>query len=68
MLSVIKLDQMIKKRKLSIPELSIKTNIPETILSNLHHENADNLTFINLLTICDVLECEAGEIMEVKAN
>jgi len=55
---------MMAKRKMSLNELSEKVNITLANLSILKTGKAKAIRFSTLETICDVLECQPGDILE----
>lgn len=61
---VVNLDVMMAKRKMSLNELSAKTNISTTNLSILKTNKAKAIRFSTLKQICEVLECQPGDILE----
>ena len=62
----IDLDVMMAKRKMSLNELSDKTNITTTNLSILKTNKAKAIRFSTLEAICKVLECQPSDILEYK--
>ena len=65
---VINLDVMMAKRKMSLNELSEKTGITTTNLSILKTNKAKAIRFSTLEAICEVLECQPGEILEYRGD
>ena len=63
---VINLDVMMAKRKMSLNELSVKVDITLANLSILKTGKAKAIRFSTLEAICNVLECQPGDIMEYK--
>ncbi len=61
---VVNLDVMMAKRKMSLNELSEKTNISTTNLSILKTGKAKAIRFSTLEQICKVLNCQPGAILE----
>lgn len=61
---IVNLDVMMAKRKMSLNELSEKVNITLANLSILKTGKAKAIRFSTLETICDVLECQPGDILE----
>ena len=61
---VVNLDVMLAKRKMSLTELSDKVGITMANLSILKKEKAKAIRFSTLNSICDVLDCQPGDILE----
>lgn len=65
---IVNLDVMMAKRKISLNELSEKTGITTTNLSILKTNKAKAIRFSTLEAICEVLECQPGEILEYRGD
>ncbi len=63
----INLDVMMAKRKISLNELAERVGITQANLSILKNEKAKAIRFTTLEKICEVLECQPGDILEYKA-
>jgi len=61
---IVNLDVMLAKRKMSLTELSDKVGITMSNLSILKKGKAKAIRFSTLNKICDVLECQPGDILE----
>ena len=61
---VVNLDVMLAKRKMSLTELSEKVGITMANLSILKKGKAKAIRFSTLESICKVLECQPGDILE----
>ena len=61
---IINLDVMLAKRKMRSNELAEKVGITTANLSILKTGKAKAIRFSTLETICEVLECQPGDIME----
>ena len=61
---VINLDVMMAKRKISLNELSDRVGITLSNLSILKTGKAKAIRFSTLESICEVLECQPGDILE----
>ncbi len=66
MMIVVNLDVMLAKRKMSLTELSEKVGITIANLSILKNNKAKAIRFSTLESICTVLECQPGDIIEFK--
>ena len=61
---VIHLDVMMAKRKMSLNELSEKVGVANVNLSKLKNGRVSAIRFSTLEAICDVLDCQPGDILE----
>ncbi len=61
---VVNLDVMLAKRKMSSQELAGKIGITQANLSILKTGKAKAIRFSTLESICDVLDCQPGDILE----
>ena len=60
----VNLDVMMAKRKMSLTELAEKVGITMANLSVLKTEKARAIRFSTLESICKVLDCQPGDILE----
>ncbi|AFL86109.1 putative transcriptional regulator [Belliella baltica DSM 15883] len=65
---IVNLDVMMAKRKMSLNELSEKVDITLSNLSILKTGKAKAIRFSTLDAICQVLECQPGDILEFAEN
>lgn len=63
---IVNLDVMLAKRKMSLSELSERVNITMANLSILKTSKAKAVRFSTLEAICDVLDCQPGDILEYR--
>ncbi|QWG61161.1 helix-turn-helix domain-containing protein [Bacillus mycoides] len=63
---VVNLAVMLAKRKMSVTELSEKLGITTTNVSILKNGKAKAIKFSTLEKICEVLDCQPGDILEYK--
>ncbi len=63
---IVNLDVMMAKRKMSLNELSEKVGLTLSNLSILKTGKAKAIRFSTLEAICEVLECQPGDILEYK--
>lgn len=61
---VINLDVMMAKRKIQLKELATAVGITNANLSILKNNKAKAIRFNTLEKICEVLDCEPGDILE----
>ena len=59
---------MLAKRKMSVTELSEKVGITMANISILKNGKAKAIRFATLNKLCEVLECQPGDILEYKAD
>lgn len=61
---IVNLDVMLARRKMSMNELSEKVGITLANLSILKNNKGKAIRFSTLDAICEVLECQPGDILE----
>lgn len=61
---VVNLDVMLAKRKMQSKELAEKLDITPANLSILKTGKAKGIRFDTLEAICEILQCEPGDIIE----
>ena len=61
---IVHIDVMLAKRKMSVTELSDRVGITMANLSILKNGKAKAVRFSTLEAICEVLECQPGDILE----
>jgi len=65
---IVNLDVMLARRKMSLTELSERVGITMSNLSILKKGKAKADRFSTLEAICEVLECQPGDILEFRAE
>ena len=65
---IVNLDVMLAKRKMSVTELSERLGITMANVSILKNGKAKAIKFSTLEKICEVLECQPGDILEYEKN
>lgn len=65
---IVNLDVMLATRKMTMTELSEKVGVTMANLSILKNGKARAIRFSTLESICDVLECQPGDILEYQAD
>lgn len=63
---IINLDVMMAKRKISLGELAERMHITPSNLSILKTGKAKAIRFSTLTSICRILECQPGDIIEYR--
>ena len=61
---ILRLDRVMADRKMSLNELAKKVGISNVNLSNLKTGKVQAVRFSTLDAICDVLDCQPGDILE----
>lgn len=61
---IVNLDVMLAKRKMSVTELSERVGVALPNISILKNGRAKAVRFTTLDAICEVLECQPGDILE----
>ena len=64
----VNIDVMLAKRKMSVTELSEKVGITMANISILKNGKAKAIRFATLNKLCEVLECQPGDILEYKKD
>lgn len=65
---IVNLDVMMARRKISLGELSDKMGITPSNLSILKTGKAKAIRFSTLQSICEILDCQPGDILEYKPD
>ncbi len=60
---IVNIDVMLAKRKMSVTELAERVGISLTNISLLKNGKVKGMKFETLDKICDVLECQPGDIL-----
>lgn len=63
---ILRLDRVMADRKISLNELSEKVGVANVNLSKLKNGRVNAIRFSTLEAICDVLDCQPGDILEYK--
>lgn len=63
---ILRLDRMMADRKISLNELSEKVGVANVNLSKMKNGKISAIRFSTLEAICDVLNCQPGDILEYK--
>ena len=65
---IINLDRVMLERKISLNELAEKVGITNVNLSKLKTGKVSAIRFSTLEAICDVLDCQPGDILEFRRD
>ena len=61
---ILRLDRMMVEKKMSLNELAERVGISNVNLSKIKNNKVTAIRFSTLAAICEVLECNAGDILE----
>ena len=61
---VLRLDRMMVERKISLNDLAQKVGISNVNLSKIKNNRVTAIRFSTLAAICEVLECDPGDLLE----
>lgn len=65
---IVNLDVMLARRKMSVTELAQRVGITLANISILKNDKAKAIRFSTLEKICQVLECQPGDILEYRED
>lgn len=65
---ILRLDRMMADRKISLNQLAEEVGISNVNLSNLKRGNVKAIRFSTLEKICEVLDCQPGDILEYQKD
>lgn len=65
---ILRLDRMMADRKISLNELSEKVGVSTVNLSKLKNGKVSAIRFSTLDAICEILDCQPGDILEYEKN
>lgn len=65
---ILRLDRVMADRKMSLNELASKVGIANVNLSKLKTGKVTAIRFSTLNSICEVLKCQPGDILEFKSD
>ena len=63
---ILRLDRVIADRKISLNELSAQVGVSNVNLSKMKTGKISAIRFSTLEAICDVLDCQPGDILEFR--
>lgn len=61
---IVNLDVMLARRKMKLKQLAAAIGISEQALSMIKTNKVKGVRFDTLVKICDVLDCQPGDILE----
>ena len=65
---IFNIDVMLAKRKMSVTELSEKVGITLANMSILKTGKARAIKVSTLLKLCEILDCQPGDLLEYRKN
>lgn len=65
---ILRLDRVMADRKISLNQLAKRVGISNVNLSNLKTGKVRAIRFSTLNAICDVLDCQPGDILEFQKD
>ena len=65
---ILRLDRVMADRKMSLKELSERVGVANVNLSKIKTGKISAIRFSTLEAICDVLDCQPGDIMEFRRD
>lgn len=65
---ILRLDRVMADRKISLNELSEKVGVANVNLSKLKNGKVSAIRFSTLNAICEVLDCQPGDILEYQKD
>ena len=65
---ILRLDRVMADRKMSLTELSERVGVANVNLSKLKNGRVSAIRFSTLEAICDVLDCQPGDILEFRRD
>ena len=65
---ILHLDRVMVERKMSLNELSERVGVSNVNLSKLKNNKVTAIRFSTLEAICDVLDCQPGDILEYRRD
>ena len=65
---ILRLDRMMVERKISLNELAERVGISNVNMSKIKNNKVTAIRFSTLAAICEVLNCEAGDILEYQKD
>ncbi len=61
-----RLDELLEERGMTLTELASRVGVTLVNLSVLKHDRARAIRFSTLTAICDVLECDVGDVLQLE--
>lgn len=65
---ILHLDRMMVERKMSLNELAERVGISNVNMSKIKNNKVTAIRFSTLSAICEVLQCQVGDILEYQSE
>ncbi len=65
---VVTLDRLLEERRMTLTELADRVGLTLANVSVLKNGHAKAIRFTTLSAICEVLECQPGDVLQVRAE
>lgn len=65
---VVTLDRLLEERRMTLTELADRVGLTLANVSVLKNGHAKAIRFTTLSAICDVLDCQPGDVLQVRAE
>ena len=65
---ILRLDRVMADRKITLNQLSERVGVANVNLSKLKNGHVSAIRFSTLEAICDVLDCQPGDILEYRRD
>lgn len=63
-----RLDELLEQRGLTLTELAAKVGVTVVNLSVLKNDRARAIRFSTLTAICDALQCDVGDVLQLDVS
>ena len=65
---IVKLDDLLHRRRMTLTELAERIDITLANLSILKTGKARAVSFSTIVVICEVLQCQSGNLLQVQSD
>lgn len=65
---VLRLDRMMEEKKISLQDLADRVGITQANLSKIKNNKVNAIRFSTLNKICEVLDCQPGDLLEYRPD
>ncbi|MCI9041958.1 helix-turn-helix domain-containing protein [Dubosiella newyorkensis] len=65
---VLRLDRMMVEKKISLQDLADRVGITQANLSKIKNNKVNAIRFSTLNKICEVLDCQPGDLLEYRPD
>jgi putative transcriptional regulator len=60
----VRLKDLLEKRGMAQTELQARSGLGYSTINALYHEKTERIEFATLETLCEVLECDVGDLLQ----